>query len=77
MGDDKSFKGRSEMHHAHVCTLTAKQGFWDKTAKLVTEQVKLTFIQNTPPNNSRTRIFLKCTSTGLQDTPYVRPHNMS
>ena len=54
MGDDKSFKGRSEMHHAHVCTLTVKQGCWNKAAKLVTEQVRLTFIQNTPPNNSRT-----------------------
>ena len=39
MRDGKSFKGRSEMHHAYVCTRTVKDGCWNKTAKLATGQV--------------------------------------
>lgn len=39
MRDGKSFKGRSEMHHAYVRTRTVKDGCWNKSAKLATEQV--------------------------------------
>ena len=39
MRDGKSFKGRSEMHHAYVCTRMVKDGCWNKTAKLATGQV--------------------------------------
>ena len=38
-------------------------------------QIHLTDIQNTPSNNSRIHILLKCTWNILQDRPYIRLQN--